>query len=82
MDIYTGRVLVLVGKSIYIDILLGNNLFSVLFDNEKKGTLETFLKNWKLLQCPYPLKAHWQISKKWCFEKYFSCDQACQFFVL
>ena len=79
MDIYTRRVLVLVGNSTYIDILLGNNLFSVLFDNE---TLETFLKNWKLLQCPYPLKAHWQMSKKLCFEKYFSCDQACQFSVL
>ena len=25
------------------------------------------------------LKAHRQISKKWCFEKYCSCDQACQF---
>ena len=25
------------------------------------------------------LKAHQQISKKWCLEKYCSCDQACQF---
>ena len=25
------------------------------------------------------LKTHWQISKKRCFEKYCSCDQACQF---
>ena len=24
------------------------------------------------------LKAHWQISKEWCFEKYCSCDQVCQ----
>ena len=24
------------------------------------------------------LKAHRQISKKWCFEKYCSCDQVCQ----
>ena len=25
------------------------------------------------------LKAHRQISEKWCFAKYCSCDQACQF---
>ena len=25
------------------------------------------------------IKAHRQISKKWCFERYCSCDQACQF---
>ena len=25
------------------------------------------------------LKAYWQISKKWCFEKYCSYDKACQF---
>ena len=30
----------------------------------------------------YLLKAHRQISKKWCFEKYCSCDQACQFLTL
>ena len=28
------------------------------------------------------LKAHRQISKKWCFEKYCSCDKACQFSAL
>ena len=28
------------------------------------------------------LKAHRQISKNWCFEKHFSCDQACQFLAL
>ena len=28
------------------------------------------------------LKAHRQISKKRCFEKYCSCDQACQFSAL
>ena len=26
-----------------------------------------------------PLKAHRQISKKWCFQKHCSCDKACQF---
>ena len=25
------------------------------------------------------LKAHRKISKEWCFEKYCSCDEACQF---
>ena len=28
------------------------------------------------------LKAHWQISKKWCFEKYCCYDKACQFLAL
>ena len=28
------------------------------------------------------LKAHRQISEKWCFEKYCSYDQACQFSAL
>ena len=28
------------------------------------------------------LKAHWQISKKWRFEKLCSCDKACQFLAL
>ena len=28
------------------------------------------------------LKAHWQISKKRCFGKYWSCDKACQFSAL
>ena len=28
------------------------------------------------------LKARWQISNIWCFEKYCSCDEACQFSAL
>ena len=28
------------------------------------------------------LKAHQQISKKWCFENYCSCDKSCQFSAL
>ena len=48
MDIYTGRVLVLVGKSIYIDILLGNNLFPVLFDNEKKRNFRDIFEELKI----------------------------------
>ena len=28
------------------------------------------------------LKAHWQVPKKRCFEKYCSCDKACQFWAL
>ena len=31
---------------------------------------------------PLVLKTHRQISKKRCFEKHCSCDQACQFSVL
>ena len=30
----------------------------------------------------FSLKAHWQISEKWWFEKYCSCDKAWQFSAL
>ena len=35
-----------------------------------------------LLKTGLPLKAHRQISKKRCFEKYYPYDQACQFSAL
>ena len=32
--------------------------------------------------CESYLKVRWQISKKWCVEKYFSCDKTCHFSAL
>ena len=40
------------------------------------------LRAWYRLHDQVLLKAHRQISKKRCFEKYCSCDQACQFWAL
>ena len=42
------------------------------------------LKNclWDILLLFLNLKAHQQISKKQCFEKYYSCDKSCQFSAL
>ena len=39
-------------------------------------------KSFKYLPFYQCLKAYWQICKKWCFEKYCSCDKACQFSTL
>ena len=43
--------------------------------------LAFYIKNWLHLHLRI-LKAHQQISKKWFFEKYFSCDKAYQFSAL
>ena len=44
--------------------------------------VENILLRLYKIHSAWQLKAHWQISKKLCFEKYCSCDKACQFLAL
>ena len=50
--------------------------------NKKLKKHEKDGKGFSICDRKVTLKAHRQISKKRCFEKYFSCDEACQFSAL